>query len=67
LGAKDVGEGGTIASTTTVMNAILEVLAPLGVSDLPIPATPERIWRAVREHPQSSVDRKVPRIDTPTR
>jgi hypothetical protein len=38
------------ASTPTVMNAILDALAPLGVTDAPMPATPERIWRAMREH-----------------
>jgi hypothetical protein len=50
LGAKGVGEGSTVASTPTVMNAILDALAPLGVTDVPMPATPERIWRAIREH-----------------
>ncbi len=50
LGAKGVGEGGTVASTPTVMNAILDALAPLGVTDVPMPATPERIWHAIREH-----------------
>src|SRR5262249_12435487 len=50
LGAKGVGEGGTVASTPTVMNAILDALSPLGVTDLPMPATPERIWRAIRDH-----------------
>jgi carbon-monoxide dehydrogenase large subunit len=50
LGAKGVGEGGTVASTPTVMNAILDALAPLGVTDVLMPATPERIWRAMREH-----------------
>jgi len=50
VGAKGVGEGGTVASTPTVMNAILDALAPLGVSDVPMPATPDRIWRAMREH-----------------
>jgi len=50
LGAKGVGEGGTVASTPTVMNAILDALAPLGVTDVPMPATPERIWRALLEH-----------------
>jgi len=50
LGAKGVGEGGTVASTPTVVNAILDALAPFGVSDIPMPATPERIWRAVRDH-----------------
>ncbi len=49
LGAKGVGEGGTVAATPTVMNAILDALAPLGVADLPMPATPERIWRALRD------------------
>src|SRR5438477_235767 len=49
LGIKGVGEGGTVASTPTVMNAILDALASLGVTDVPMPATPERIWRAVRE------------------
>jgi len=49
LGVKGVGEGGTVASTPTVMNAILDALAPLGVTDVPMPATAERIWRATRE------------------
>src|SRR5229473_6759158 len=48
LGVKGVGEGGTVAGTPTVMNAILDALAPLGVTDLAMPATPERIWRAMR-------------------
>ena len=47
LGAKGVGEGGTVASTPTVINAILDALAPFGVTDIPMPAAPERIWRAV--------------------
>jgi aerobic carbon-monoxide dehydrogenase large subunit len=53
LGAKGVGEGGTVASTPTVMNAILDALAPLGVTDVPMPATPERIWRAFQERARS--------------
>ena len=48
LGAKGAGEGGPVASTPAVMNAILDALAPLGVTDVPMPATPERIWRALR-------------------
>jgi hypothetical protein len=40
LGAKGVGEGGTVASTRMVMNAILDAVAPLGVGDVPMPATP---------------------------
>jgi len=49
LGAKGVGEGGTVAATPTVMNAILDALAPLGVADVPMSATAERIWRAMHE------------------
>jgi carbon-monoxide dehydrogenase large subunit len=48
LGVKGVGEGGTVAATPAVMNAILDALAPLDVSDVAMPATPERIWRAIR-------------------
>ena len=50
LGAKGVGEGGAVAGTPAVMNAILDALAPLGGTDVPMPATPERIWRAMRAH-----------------
>jgi carbon-monoxide dehydrogenase large subunit len=50
LGAKGVGEGGAVAGTPAVMNAILDALASLGVNDVPMPATPERIWRALRQH-----------------
>jgi aerobic carbon-monoxide dehydrogenase large subunit len=42
-----------VAATPTVMNAILDALAPLGVADVPMPTTPERIWRALREHLRS--------------
>jgi aerobic carbon-monoxide dehydrogenase large subunit len=48
LGVKGVGEGGAIAGTPTVINAILDALAPLGVTDVPMPATSERIWRAMQ-------------------
>ena len=49
LGVKGCGEAGTSAAIPTAFNAILDALAPLGVTDLPMPATPERIWRAIRE------------------
>jgi carbon-monoxide dehydrogenase large subunit len=48
LGVKGIGEAGTIVSTATVVNAIADALAPLGVTDITMPATPERIWSAVR-------------------
>ncbi|MGA2128744.1 MAG: xanthine dehydrogenase family protein molybdopterin-binding subunit [Xanthobacteraceae bacterium] len=49
LGVKGVGEGGTVAATPTVMNAIIDALAPLGVTDVEMPATAERVWRAIRD------------------
>ena len=48
LGVKGIGEAGTIASTCTVYNAVVDALRPLGVSSLPMPMTPERVWRAVQ-------------------
>ncbi|MCY4087306.1 MAG: xanthine dehydrogenase family protein molybdopterin-binding subunit [Actinomycetia bacterium] len=49
LGVKGVGETGTIASTAAVMNAVVDALAPLGVSDIDMPASPERVWAAIEE------------------
>jgi carbon-monoxide dehydrogenase large subunit len=49
VGAKGVGEAGCIASTPAVVNAVLDALRPLGVSDIRMPMTPERVWRAIQE------------------
>jgi carbon-monoxide dehydrogenase large subunit len=49
LGVKGVGEAGTIASTPAVVNAIVDALRPYGINDIQMPATPERVWRAVAE------------------
>ncbi len=48
LGVKGAGEMGTIAATPVVANAVLDALAPLGVTHIELPLTPERIWRAVQ-------------------
>ena len=47
LGTKGVGEAGTIASTPAVVNAIVDALRPLGIHDIRMPCTPERVWRAI--------------------
>ena len=47
LGVKGVGEAGTIASTPAVVNAIVDALRPLGVRDIQMPCSPERVWRAI--------------------
>jgi len=49
LGVKGVGETGTIASTAAVINAVVDALSPYGITDLEMPATPERVWRAIEE------------------
>lgn len=49
LGVKGVGEAGTIASTPAVVGAIVDALRPLGVRDLRMPCTPERVWQALKE------------------
>jgi carbon-monoxide dehydrogenase large subunit len=48
LGVKGIGEAGTIASPPAVINAVVDALAHLGVTDVGKPASPERVWRAIR-------------------
>ncbi len=48
LGAKGIGESGSIGSTPAVQNAVVDALAHLGVRHLDMPCSPERIWRAVQ-------------------
>jgi aerobic carbon-monoxide dehydrogenase large subunit len=48
LGTKGVGETGTIASTPAVVNAIVDALRPMGVNDILMPCTPERVWKAIQ-------------------
>jgi carbon-monoxide dehydrogenase large subunit len=47
LGAKGIGESGTIGSGPAVHNAVLDALAPQGVRHIDMPLTPEKIWRAL--------------------
>jgi carbon-monoxide dehydrogenase large subunit len=49
LGAKGAGEAGTVGAMPVVMNAIIDALAPLGVKDVTMPATPLNVWRAIEE------------------
>ena len=57
LGAKGIGESGTIGSTPAVQNAVVDALAHQGIRHLDMPLTPERVWRAVRDR----------RLDEPAR
>ncbi|HET8594436.1 MAG TPA: xanthine dehydrogenase family protein molybdopterin-binding subunit [Intrasporangium sp.] len=56
LGTKGVGEAGTIASTPAVVNAIVDALRPMGIHDVEMPCTPERVWRAIQDASSGSVD-----------
>ena len=47
LGVKGVGEAGTIASTPAVVNAVIDALRHLGVTEVAMPCSPERVWRAI--------------------
>jgi carbon-monoxide dehydrogenase large subunit len=48
LGAKGCGESGTIGAPAAVVSALLDALAPLGVTDLEMPVTPARLWRVIQ-------------------
>ena len=48
LGVKGAGQAGAIAAPQTVISAVLDALAPLGVRHIDMPATPERVWQAIR-------------------
>jgi carbon-monoxide dehydrogenase large subunit len=49
LGAKGVGEAGTVGALPALLNAVNDALAPLGVRHLDMPVTPERVWRAIQD------------------
>jgi carbon-monoxide dehydrogenase large subunit len=49
LGAKGIGESGTVGSTPAVHNAVVDALSHLGVRHIDMPCTPDRVWRAIRE------------------
>ena len=54
LGVKGCGEAGAIAAPPAIINAIIDALAPLGVKDVPMPATPQAVWQAIQSAPQAA-------------
>src|SRR4051794_10080865 len=52
LGAKGIGEAGTIGSTPAVQNAVIDAVSHLGVRHIDMPCTPMRVWRAINEAQQ---------------
>ena len=53
LGAKGIGEAGTIGAVPAVQNAVIDALSPLGVRHIDMPATPARVWAAISEARES--------------
>jgi carbon-monoxide dehydrogenase large subunit len=53
LGVKGAGETGTIAATPAIVNAVVDALAPFGVTHIDMPLTPETVWRAMRDAQQA--------------
>ena len=58
LGAKGVGEGGTIGAPPTIVNAVLDALAPLGVEAVDMPLKPEKIWTLVQAARQGRLEKE---------
>jgi carbon-monoxide dehydrogenase large subunit len=48
LGVKGIGEAGTIGSAPAIINAVIDALAPLGVTDMAMPAHPQRVWETIQ-------------------
>jgi len=48
LGVKGIGEAGTIGAASTVINAVVDALSHLGITDMAMPAHPERVWSAIQ-------------------
>jgi carbon-monoxide dehydrogenase large subunit len=49
LGVKGCGEAGCAGALSSIMNAVIDALSAYGIRHIDMPATPERIWRAIRE------------------
>jgi aerobic carbon-monoxide dehydrogenase large subunit len=54
LGAKGIGEAGTIGSTPAVQNAVVDAVNDLGVRHIDMPTSPQRVWRALRAAQQKA-------------
>jgi len=49
LGAKGAGEAGNVGALAAIMNAMVDALSPMGITHIDMPATPQKVWRAIRE------------------
>jgi carbon-monoxide dehydrogenase large subunit len=49
LGTKGAGEAGAVGAMPAVTNALMDALSPLGIRSVPMPATPQRLWRLIKD------------------
>ena len=50
IGAKGIGEAGTIGATAAIFSAVMDALAPLGVDHVDMPLKPDKLWRVIQQH-----------------
>ena len=55
LGAKGIGESGTVGATPAVQNAVVDAVAHLGIRHIDMPLTPQRVWQAITDATSSSL------------
>ena len=48
IGAKGAGEAGNVGALAAIMNAVVDALSPLGIKNLDMPATPEKVWQSIQ-------------------
>jgi carbon-monoxide dehydrogenase large subunit len=53
MGVKGIGEAGTIGSAPAAINAVVDALSHLGITDVEMPATPERLWSMIAQAKES--------------
>jgi carbon-monoxide dehydrogenase large subunit len=54
LGAKGAGEAGNVGALAAIMNAVVDALSPLGIAHIDMPATPDKVWRAIQVAKQAA-------------
>jgi carbon-monoxide dehydrogenase large subunit len=50
LGAKGIGEAGTIGATAAIFGAVMDALAPLGITHVDMPLKPDKLWKVIQQH-----------------
>jgi carbon-monoxide dehydrogenase large subunit len=58
MGVKGIGEAGTIGATPAIINAVVDALSPFGIVDIPMPASPQRVWQAITSAGDRSSERR---------